>query len=160
MNKKRKTVMIIAALVLAAAVGIGVYAVSNYGSQSDPLIAKSYLDSVIMPELRAEMQEKLDEAIAQLEQGNAPTGEFKVLTLNNGQKVTCSVGCQVMPRIGSVKADGADYPVLVDTSSAASVASGTALTVNHLYLVTIEGNGFTATANNTKVLIAGDYKVK
>ena len=46
------------------------------------------------------------------------------------------------------------------STAGASVKSGTALTANHLYMVTIAGNGFTAGQNNTKVLISGDYTIK
>ncbi len=45
----------------------------------------------------------------------------------------------------------------MDTTAGSTVTSGTALSANHLYLVTIEGNGFTATADGTAVLISGGY---
>ena len=39
------------ALAILLAVGVTVYAAANYGSQEDPLITTSYLDSVVQPEL-------------------------------------------------------------------------------------------------------------
>ena len=154
-QKKTKLIALVCAaiVVLAAAV----YAAGSYGSQEDPLVAKSYLDSVLLPELEQEMADALADAESQLRSG---AGAFTVLTLQSGQTVVCQVGCQILPRLGSVKASGPDYPVLVDLTSAGSVASGAALTTNHLYMVTIAGNGFTAGANNTKVLISGEYAVQ
>lgn len=154
-QKKTKLIALIcAAVVVLAAV---VYAAGGYGSSDDPLVAKSYLDSVLLPELEQEMAEAVADAEAQLRSGS---GSFTVLTLQSGQTVACQIGCQILPRIGSVKASGPDYPVLVDLTSAASAANGSALTTNHLYMVTIAGNGFTATANNTKVIISGEYAVQ
>ena len=154
-QKKTKLIALICAAVLVLAALV--YAAGGYGSSDDPLVAKSYLDSVLLPELEQEMADALADAEAQLRSGS---GSFTVLTLQSGQTVVCQIGCQILPRIGSVKASGPDYPVLVDLTSAASAANGAALTTNHLYMVTIAGNGFTATANNTKVIISGEYAVQ
>ena len=86
-------------------------------------------------------------------------GDFAVISLTKGQTVSCGVGCEVMLRIGSAEALGADYPVLVDSTNGDSVSNGSALKSNHLYLVTIAGNGFKATAGTTKLLIRGNYTV-
>ena len=146
-------------LAILLAVGITVYAAANYGSREDPLITKSYLDSVVQPELEAELQTRLEAALAQT--GTDGGGDFTVLTLQNGQRITAGVGTEVLPRFGSVLAyayDSADVAV-VDTTAAVSVMNGAALSANHLYMVTIRGNGFTAASDNTKVLISGEYTV-
>ena len=156
--RKKKTAILIICLVLAAALlSAAVYAAVSYGSQDDPLITKSYLDEVLQPQLEKEFEAELDAALenVEIESGS----DFVVITLSSGQSVRCGVGCEVMLRIGSAKAQGADYPVLVDTTTGESVASGTAMKTNHLYMVTIDGNGFTATAATTKLLIKGDYTI-
>ncbi|MGN1001231.1 MAG: hypothetical protein ACI4PC_00545 [Oscillospiraceae bacterium] len=158
MSRKKKRILIgvvIAVLVLG---GIGVYAASSYGSQSDPLITKSYLDQVLTPDMEARIQEEVDAALSAY-QGQTGGDAFTVVTLSQGQKITCGVGCEIMLRIGTAKAAGADYPVLVDTTTAESVSNGQALTANHLYMVTIKGNGVTATASTVKLLIKGEYTI-
>ncbi len=160
--RKKKTAILIICLVLAAALlSAAVYAAVSYGSEEDPLITKSYLDEVLQPRLEADFEAELDAAIdAALENAETESsGDFVVITLSSGQSVRCGVGCELMLRIGSAKAQGADYPVLVDTTTGESVASGTAMKTNHLYMVTIDGNGFTATAATTKLLIKGDYTI-
>jgi len=154
---KKKIYIILLCLVLVFALSAAVYAAVSYGSKDDPLITKSYLDKVLQPQLEAEFRTELDTAISNIE--GQQSGDFVVITLKSGQSVTCGVGCEVMLRIGSAVASGADYPVLVDTTKGESVASGTAMTANHLYMVTIAGNGFKATAGTTKLLIKGDYTV-
>lgn len=158
MSKKKKRLMICVAAAVLLLGGIGVYAATAYGTQSDPLITRSYLDQVFAPDMEALFQAELDSAVSALE-GQVSGDEFTVLTLSQGQKVTCGVGCEIMLRIGTAKSTGADYPVLVDTTTGDSVADGQALTANHLYMVTIKENGITATSATVKVLIKGDYAV-
>ena len=158
MTKRRMLVIIIGLLLLLAA-GITAYAVSTaYGSREDPLITKSYLDEVVQPELEKTVQAELEKALGEVKAGS---GEFTLLTLSAGQTVKCAVGTELLPRFGTVKAyayDSADV-ALVDTTNASTVMGGTALSANHLYMVTILGNGFTAAADNTKVLISGTYTI-
>ena len=149
---------VLIALAILLAVGVTVYAAANYGSQDDPLITKSYLDTVVQPELEKELETRLEAALSQT---GTDGGDFVVLTLQNGQRVTCEVGTELLPRFGTVLAyayDVADV-ALVDTTAANAVMSGAALSANHLYMVTIKGNGFTAAADNTKVLVSGEYAI-
>ena len=156
MSKKRIIVIILCA-VLALALGFSVFAATSYGSEDDPLITKSYLTKILLPQLQEDFQEELDAAVAEIERDGS--GEFTVITLSKGQTVKCGVGCEVMLRIGSAEAMGDSAPAMVNTTTAESIFNGYKLEVNNLYLVTIEGNGFKATSDNTKLLIKGDYKI-
>ena len=51
-----------------------------------------------------------------------------------------------------------DRPGLVDTSSTGELNDGESLEKNHLYMVTISGNGFRA-VGTVKAVIRGDYTV-
>ena len=150
--KKKRIIAVLVIAVLALAGGMA-YAFSGYGTQDDPLITKSYLDSILTEQIMAQAQEKLDAA------ESSRQGAFTVLTLTNGQTVTCEPGCEIMLRIGSAMAHGADSPVLVDTTSASSLEDGGALERNHLYMATITGNGIMAASATVKVLICGSYTV-
>ena len=156
MNKKRIIIIVLCA-VLALALGFSVFAATSYGSEDDPLITKSYLTKVLLPQLQKDFQDELDAAVAEIERDGS--GEFTVITLSKGQNVKCGVGCEIMLRIGSAEAMGETAPAMVNTTTAESIFKGYKLEVNNLYLVTIEGNGFKATANNTKLLIKGDYEI-
>lgn len=157
---KRQMISLIIGLALILAAGITAYAVTaSYGSRDDPLITKSYLDEVVRPELEKAMEDELEKALDEVKSAG---GEFTLLTLKNGQTVKCAVGTELLPRFGSAKAyayDSADV-ALVDTTAASAVMNGTALSANHLYMVTILGNGFTAAADNTKILVSGTYTVE
>ncbi len=157
MSRKKLLIVILCVALASAALAILVYAAVGYGTQDDPLITKSYLDEVLEPRLEADFKAELDAALAEADTGSGE--DFKVITLSAGQTVVCDVGCEVMLRIGSASAAGADFPVLVDTTSGESVSNGSAMKANHLYMVTIKGNGFVAGAATTKLLIKGSYTV-
>ncbi|MDR3277594.1 MAG: hypothetical protein LBT12_02380 [Oscillospiraceae bacterium] len=178
--KKSTKVLISVAVVLVLAVTV--YSVTmlaaNSGTQTDPLVTLSYLTDKFKPQLIAEIKEeiakagedvskKLDEKLANLPAStptppvSAPSDgadAFSVITLSNNQTVKCAVGTELLLRVGTATAAGAS-PGLVDSTTGGTLAAGGALETNHMYLVTIENNGFTAAAATVKVLIRGVYAV-
>lgn len=79
MKKWQIAVLVIAVAVLAA--GIGAYAASNYGTQSDPLVAMSYLEDVLQPKIESSVDAKISEAAKGISGGNA---SFAVVNLGAG----------------------------------------------------------------------------
>lgn len=171
MNGKSRIVIVLSVIfALVLGIGIGSYAASGYGSSSDPLITLSYLEDKLTPEILAEVEELLDARQDDMakefnkivsQQGVSTSGDnYSVVTLNNGQKLIGKAGCEVMLRIGSAVCTAQSSPGLIDISAGSSINNGTALTANHLYLITIADNGITASANGVKVLVRGDYTIK
>jgi hypothetical protein len=162
--------------VIALISGATFLATASPGTQEDPFITLSYLNNSFRQQMMAEISKTeqelaraLDAKIADLEaeleaskgsgvQTQGSADRFSVVSLNRGQTLTCSVGAELMLRIGSATGAGA-APALVDYSDGATLSAGTALTANHMYLVTIEGNGVKATADSVRVLVRGTYKV-
>jgi len=174
---KRKLAIGIVVIAVAAFVGgTGILAFAELGTQDDPLITLSYLTEVFKKQVmddtkkaEQELAQKLESRISELEaeletRPSAPTpipggtDVFSVVTLNNGQSLTCSVGTEIMLRIGTATGFGS-APALVDYTDGATLSSGTALVTNHMYLVTIEGNGARATAGTVRILVRGNYKI-
>lgn len=151
---KKKILIAAICVVVCIAAGIGVYAATNYGSQEDPLVAKSYIDEVILPELEEMMDSQLDSAIAALNEKNSTDGVFKSVNLSSGQKLSCGAGTEFLVTSGSAKASGE----LVNTTAGTTVSSGSSLTANNLYVVTAAGGGVTASGSLT-VLVNGSYSV-
>ncbi len=174
MSKGKKIAIAIAVLAFTALVsGLTTLAVTNYGSQSDPLVTLSYLNETLKPQIEAAVEQAMEAKSAELADqfrdivsqssgtpdGSQPSG-FVVITLKKGQTVTCGVGTEIMLRIGSAVSNGPDSPRLIDETGGVSVSgAGTDLVVNHMYMVTIKGNGVKASRDNTKLLIRGDYTV-
>ena len=147
--KMRSLVIALTVVVLAGATA---YAVTNYGSQSDPLITKSYLDKVLQPKLEAELNTQLAAAEDQLR--SSTPGEFTELSLSNGQTLRCNAGGEFLLRSGSAKALGS----LADTTAGSSVSDGGNLSTNHLYMCAEDSGGLSASGSVT-VLVSGSYSI-
>lgn len=158
--KKKKIVTVMAAvLILVVGVGVGAYAASNFGTQADPLVAKSYLDQTVTPKLQAEFQTKLDQQVQLMEQqiaANATGLNFNAVTLSNGQTLKGSVGCEFILRSGTAVSNVSLG--LSDVTDGKSLASGTALTINHLYMVGTQDDGVKASSAVT-LLVRGGYSI-
>ena len=145
------------------------------GDQTDPLVTLSYLDQTAIPQIvkqveeqtaarQKELEEKLAAQIAQyLAQGGAGAGtsspdSFVLVSMPKGQVMTLGLGCEILPRIGTVTVKANNSPALIDTSTGATVGSGTTLTANHLYMATIVDRTLTA-SNDVKLLVRGSYSL-
>lgn len=180
MSLKKK--LLIALSVFAAVVlvvGLTTLATTSYGTKNDPLVTLSYIESVVKPAIKSDLEssiknsetalsEKLDSQITQFESdisgmissSSASTNNFTVVTLSKNQTLVCSVGTEIMLRIGSAVSNGPDIPRLIDETDGSSLSeAGKSLVKNHMYMVTIQKNGIKATANNTKVLVRGTYTI-
>lgn len=152
MTKRRLTIIGIAAAVMLFA-GVLAYAAGNYGSKTDPLITKSYLDSVVQPQMESELKQQLSEAEQQMR--NTTPGEFTEISLSSGQTLRCGTGCEFLLCSGSATA----LSDLVDTTAGGSVGSGGALSANHLY-ISVSDSGGLMVGGSAKILVSGTYSVE
>ena len=174
MKEKLATGLAVLAAVIMIS-GMSIFATASPGTQDDPLITLSYLTNVFRPQVmndvrttEQEMTQRFESRITELESrlqaggsGQAASGtadQFHVVTLTGNQSLTASVGTEIMLRIGTAEASGS-APALINYTTGTTIASGAALTANHMYLVTIEGNGIRATAGTVRVLVRGSYTV-
>ena len=174
---KRKIIIGIVALAAIAFVsGVSILALAAPGSQDNPFITLSYLTNIFRPQVMDELSKAEKELIAQFDrrikeledalkqsQSGAQTSPgkadaFSVVTLSRGQSLTCSVGTEVMLRIGTASGFGS-APALVDYTKGDILYAGQDLVTNNMYLITIEGNGVKATAATVRVLVRGVYTV-
>ena len=122
-------------LLLIAALGaVGVYAAARYGSQEDPLVAKSYLTDVVEKEITDYTDSQIRAAVSDAQgrvqaQIRAAAGVFQSVNLTDGQTLSCEPGTEVVLLSGSVTAAG-DF---TDTTLGEALIDGE-MAVNHLYL--------------------------
>lgn len=161
--KKYKVLTIVLAIALALSLcGIAVLATSNYGTASDPLVSMSYLNDVLSPQLRAELESQAG-AIEEKFEGElaaqiaAVSDSFEVVTLAAGQTLTAEPGCEILLRLGGASCVAASSPGMVDCTGGNTLANGAALVENHLYMVTISGNGLKAGVTGATFMIRGVY---
>lgn len=156
--KKWHIVLLVAAVALLSA-GVGAYAATNYGTQSDPLVTVSYLKDTLEPSIKKEFDSQVAAAMEELE-GRfeadlaSATGTFSVVTLDAGKTLTGGAGCEILYRSGNVTAVGS----LVDVSGGSTVSAGGSLTTNHLYVTSTSGDGVKA-ASSATLLVRGTYSI-
>lgn len=148
MKKWQIIVLVIAVAVLAA--GIGAYAASSYGTQSDPLVAMSYLEDVLQPQIENSVDSKISEATKGLSGGSS---SFTPVNLEAGQSLTVTAGAEIVLRAGSCTSSAA----LSDVTAGTETGAGTELTANHLCLASASAT-LTASSAST-LLIRGGYSL-
>lgn len=162
---KKRTLLL--ALTLAALVLVG-YAAAAGGDAGDPLISLDFLRGRFLTETEAKLESALeaadravlDEAGAQWTQAvaraeaAAGTDYLAVLTetrTKSGDLLSGTTGLQVVPLAGSVTVSFTAGAV-VDVTAGTEVASGTALALNHRYLVAEDTAALFRTDSKTAVL--------
>lgn len=156
-NKKILTVLA-AIVILAVGIGVGAYAASTYGTQSDPLVAKSYLDSSLTPKLQAQFNAQVDSQVGLMESQIASftTGlNFVVVSLSTGQILKGSTGCEIILRSGVAVGYGTG---ISDVTDGSLISSGSVISANHLCVVSTSGDGLKANSAVT-LLVRGGYTV-
>ena len=156
-------------LILAAATAAALAA--GAGSESDPLVSRSYLEGPFRESVMEDVDQLLDERNRELERelaqqapagGDSAAGEanaaaaFQEVALEQGQVLTGGVGTEVLLRQGAALCATAGDPGLVDTTDGSVLADGAALAENHLYLMTAAGRGVRA-QEHTVLLVRGAY---
>jgi hypothetical protein len=84
---------------------------------------------------------------------------MKKIEVTSGKTLKLSLGSEVLLRLGSATVVAAGSPGLIDETAGIDLGGGKALEANHLYLATVEGRGFKATAKVT-VFVRGAYTVE
>lgn len=157
--KKKTTVIVILGVVIALLTGVTVYAVTNYGTQTDPLVTASYLRDVVQPSMMDQYRSALDSAVDTAEtrfsdELSSAVGTYQTVTLTAGQTLRGGVGTEVLLRSGSATASSA----LSDATAGSTLAAGGSLTTNHLYFVQADGAVVRTNAGAT-LMVRGGYSI-
>lgn len=180
MKNKRLTVRIGAVALTAVCLTAGVALASGVGTESDPLITLSYLNTTATPAILEQVDgkvdaygqqladtlnqaiqaysEQMDQAVTKQE-GQQHNASYAVVTLKKDQVLNMDIGCEVMLRIGTAVCVTPSSPGLINTTEGTTLNNEKALVTNHLYMATITGRAVRATADTTKVLVRGGYTI-
>ena len=177
MKTKKKIIIALGVLVAVAFIsGASILAATSLGTSTDPLVTLSYLTGKLKPQIMSDVSAGISAAEASLAPSlNAQVNGFKadidakasnpssqsvgfsIVSLNKDQTLICGVGTEILLRIGTASAVGS-APALVDSTSGTTLSAGGALTANHMYMVSIQGNGLNA-SSAVKLMVRGTYAV-
>lgn len=129
--KKRQIGVMSLVMVLLLGFSI-VYAKANAGSQDDPLVTKSYVDTVM---------------------------SFKPLELAKGQSVYGGEGCEIIVRGGFVTVI-APKDGVADITAGKDLAQGFLAPTNHLLVISREDGRGVKAQETSWILVRGKYSVQ
>ncbi len=156
--KKRFTVvgMILGICLL---IGSGLVVFSEPGGTDDPVVTKSYIVDVVIPEIKAYIDERFGIAASE---GSTTlhTNTFTVVNVPAGKTVTCEAGTELILRMGKGTIIATEKGGLADTTEGYDLANGTAMPANHQLIVPVaDGRGFRA-ETDVIVMVKGAYIIE
>ena len=153
--KRKKRTFIIVAVVFACILSTAV--IAEPGTESDPLISKSYIDDVLMPEIEQMIEERISES--DKNSGSVSGDKFVVVEASEGDVIICEAGTELILRMGKANVIATEKGGLADTTSGYDIADGKNMPSNHLLIVPVaDGRGIEATTDII-VLIKGGYTI-
>jgi len=137
--------------------GIGAYAATNYGTESDPLITLSYLNGVLKPELEQKYIQQTKDSISALESRvEAETGGAYVsVTVKANQTLTCKAGCEFLVRSGEAYVTTG----ILNVTEGKELAANDWLMKHHLYMAISDGAAVRANSD-IYLMVRGDYTIE
>lgn len=159
MKKKR---FLLPVLCLLIPLALMVSALAAGGDLSDPLASLSYLTGIFTDTVNKRVDEKLNASDQALLSGNleavsgSSTATWTETRLKEGDVLTSSTGTSVLVLAGGARVTFSG--AVVDVTTGTAVTSGSALAVNHRYLVAENTTAdFTVTSKTAVVDYQGPY---
>lgn len=158
---KKFAVLLTTCLVISATL---VLALAAGGSSGDPLISLSYLSGTFTNTVNNQVDQKLDASDKQLldqfsgrDLSTSAASTWAETRLKQGDSLSGTTGTNVLLLAGSAQVTFASGAV-VDVTTGTAVASGTALAVNHRYMVAEDTSAqFIITSKTAVVDYQGPY---
>lgn len=153
---KKLRVFAVFCLVAVLLGGLGAYAVTNYGSESDPLITLSYLNSVLKPELEQKYNQQTKDSIAELEaRVEAVTdGGYTPVTVKANETLTCQAGCEFLVRSGEAYVTEG----MLNVTEGKELAKNDWLMKHHLYMAVVD-NAAVRANSDIYLMVRGTYTI-
>lgn len=107
------------------------------GTQEDPLITKSYIESVVYPAMK-----------------------FKVVDVPAGKSVIFSAGTEAILRMGTCNIIGTQKGGISDVTMGYDLPDGTIVQGNHLLIAPLDDGRGVRTSTDSILMIKGSYEIK
>lgn len=160
-------------LLIFVVTGIAVFAVGDYSSADDPLVTLSYINDVLIPQLKSEIKAEI---LAEISNGTGSStadqpaesvlpsanATYEVVHATVGQIILPTEPCEIILRSGSAVAVSVDAGQgLSDTTAEKELLSGDALTKNHYVIVPRgDGRGVLVTSGDAYFMVRGGYTIE
>ncbi len=148
-KNNKKPILIIAVLLVLIAGVVGVNAAtSDPGSDSDPLVTKSYVDSAI------------SNALSSVGTGSAGNSGYEVIQVEAGKQIIATGCTEMILRSGSAKAIDNGVNGVSDMTQGIDLLKNYTVYQNHLLLVPRDDGRGIRTTSECFVMIRGPYVIQ
>lgn len=158
MNKSKKR-LILSGILVIVTLSAAVAFAADPGTDGDPLVTKSYIDSVI-EELKSYVDEKLSGFDNAAPEGVETMGaSYELVRLASGQRITFGEGAELIVRMGKGSVIASEKGGIADVTAGYDLEMGEITSANHLLIVPVDdGRGFEA-VDDVIVMVKGSYKI-
>jgi hypothetical protein len=148
MRKGQKFLLLLGAAAIFVVFAVGVKAdIGEPGSQTDPIVSKSYVDKMFL-ELKQYVESKKGDSVT-----------LEIIYLEKGQKLIGDKGTEIILRSGSAKIVDSIYGGLADVTSGKDLKKGENAPQNHLLIVPRDdGRGLIA-ESSVVIMVRGNHTV-
>lgn len=129
----KKIIVIVISIVLILGISVAFGAVSTPGSETDPVVTKSYVDGKV---------------------------SYKPVRLETGQKLIGDEGTEVILRSGEATAIDNGSNGISDITAGKDLMTGNTVAANHLLLIPRKDGRGIAVSTEAWVMIRGNYTVQ
>lgn len=128
---------------------------SEPGSESDPLVTLSYVNTKI-----EQIKSYVDDRISNLGASNNSGSELVIVNVPKGSYLICSAGTEIILRSGKAMAVVSPQGGLADVTAGVDLEKDASIPSNHLLIIPRDdGRGAYATTD-TIFMVRGEYEVR
>ena len=160
MKKKHLVILFVAAAILALALFTSGYGEdAEPGSMGDPLVTKSYVDSILsgIKDRLTALENKGTDANAAVP---ASSATWDVIQVAQGKSVLGGEGTEIVLRSGTATALDNGKDGVSDLTAGADLKGGVNVEKNHLLLVPRQDGRGIYCATSCWVMVLGEYEIK
>ena len=120
------------------------------GSNEDPLVTLSYINDVLMPQIKSYVDSK-----------TTTSGDgFKIVNLNAGQTVIAQASTEMILRMGNAQIVATAKGGVADVTQGIDLQNGAVMPANHLLIVPLDDGRGAQMLSDGIIMIKGSYTIK
>ena len=119
------------------------------GSNDDPLVTLSYINDVLMPQVKSYVDSK--------SQNN---GGFEIVNVKAGQTVIASASTEMILRMGSAQIVATQKGGVADVTQGIDLQNGAVMPSNHLLIIPLDDGRGAQMLSDGIIMIKGSYSLK
>ena len=120
------------------------------GSNEDPLVTLSYINDVLMPQVKSYVDSK----------ATASNDGFEIVNLKSGQTVIAGASTEMILRMGNAQIVATQKGGVADVTLGIDLQNGAVMPSNHLLIVPLDDGRGAQMLSDGIIMIKGSYTIK